>query len=47
MIEHRDKSGTKWGAAVTVSRYLCECGNPFNFFLTTKGKSWTIPKKKG
>jgi len=46
MIERRDESGTKWGAVVTVTRYLCECGKPFNFFLTTKNKSWTIPKSK-
>jgi len=46
MIESKDKSGTKWGAAVTVARYLCVCGKPFNFFSTAKGKSWTIPKVK-
>ena len=46
MIEHRDQSGTKWGASVNVSRYLCKCEKPFNYFLTTKNKSWTIPKPK-
>ncbi|MDE1818480.1 MAG: hypothetical protein KGI19_07745 [Thaumarchaeota archaeon] len=46
MIERRDTSGTKWGAAVTCSRYLCKCGKPFNYFLSSKGKSWTIPKSK-
>ena len=46
MIEHRDKDGTIWGATVNVSRYLCNCKKRFNFFLTAKGKSWTIPKTK-
>ncbi len=46
MIEERTKSGTKWGASVTCSRYSCKCGKSFNFFLTTKGKFWTIPKSK-
>ena len=47
MIEHRDKMGTTWGASVNVSRYICSnCERHFNFFLTTKGKFWTIPKTK-
>lgn len=31
---------------VEVNRYVCKCGKPFNFFLTKKNKSWTIPKQK-
>lgn len=46
MIEGSTKTGTKWGAQANVSRYVCKCGKVFNFFLTTKGKSWTIPKAK-
>jgi len=46
MIEKRTKEGTKWGASVNCSQYHCECGKPFRFYLTTKGKSWTIPKSK-
>lgn len=46
MIEKRTSKGTKWGASVNCSQYYCECGKPFRFYLTTKGKSWTIPKSK-
>lgn len=46
MIEHRGTSGTTWGATVKCARYLCKCSKPFNYFLTSKGKSWTIPKLK-
>ncbi len=46
MIESRTKNETKWGASVNCSQYSCKCGKPFRFYLTTKGKSWTIPKKK-
>lgn len=46
MIEKKTEKGTEWGASVTCSRYSCKCGHRFNFFLTTKGKSWTIPKSK-
>ena len=46
MIEKRTENGTKWGASVNCSRYSCNCGKSFNFFLTTKGKFWTIPKSK-
>ena len=46
MIEKRTVDGTQWGAAVNCSQYRCECGKPFRFYLTTKGKSWTIPKLK-
>lgn len=46
MIEKRTKTGTIFGASVNCSRYSCKCGKNFNFFLTTKGKSWTIPKSK-
>ena len=47
MIEKRTKEGgTKFGASVNCARYSCVCGKAFNFFLTTKGKSWTIPKLK-
>ena len=46
MIEKRTKEGTKWGASVNCSQYHCECGKPFRFYLTTKGKFWTIPKSK-
>ncbi len=46
MIEHKDKSGTSWGASVKCSRFECKCGKGFNYYLTSKNKSWTIPKKK-
>lgn len=46
MIEKRTKNGTEWGASVNCSQYYCECGKSFRFYLTTKGKSWTIPKLK-
>ena len=46
MIEKRDVKGTKWGASINCSQYYCECGKPFRFYLTTKGKYWTIPKSK-
>ena len=39
-------STAKSVASITCSRYNCECGKPFNFYLTTKNKSWTIPKSK-
>ena len=46
MIEKRTTKGTVWGASVNCSQYHCECGKSFRFYLTTKGKSWTIPKSK-
>ena len=46
MIEKRTKGGTKWGASVNCSRYTCNCGKFFNFYLTSKGRHWTIPKSK-
>jgi len=46
MIEKRTTKGTVWGSTVNCSQYHCECGKPFRFYLTTKGKSWTIPKSK-
>lgn len=37
----------EWGySGRKVSRYDCKCGKSFNFFIITKGKSWTIPKPK-
>ena len=44
MIESRTKTGTKWGASVNCSRHSCSCGKSFNFYFTSKGKYWTIPK---
>jgi len=47
MIEKRTKGeGTVRGAACKCSRYSCNCGKSFNFYLTTKGKYWTIPKSE-
>jgi hypothetical protein len=46
MIEARTIDGTKWGASVRCSNYECKCGKSFRYYLTSKGKSWTIPKKK-
>ena len=46
MIEGRTKNGTEWGASVKCSIYDCKCGLAFRYYLTAKGKSWTIPKKK-
>lgn len=46
MIEKRTSEGTTWGASVKCSNYECKCGKSFRFYLTAKGKSWTIPKRK-
>ena len=46
LIKERTKDGTKWGASINCSQYYCVCGKPFRFYLTTKGKYWTIPKLK-
>jgi hypothetical protein len=46
MIEGRTVDGTQWGASVRCSMYDCKCGKSFRYYLTVKGKSWTIPKKK-
>ena len=46
MIEERTVEGTIWGASVKCSNYECRCGKSFRFYLTAKGKSWTIPKRK-
>lgn len=46
MIEKRTNEGTIWGASVNCSQYYCKCGKQFRFYLSTKGKSWTIPKLK-
>ncbi len=46
MIEKKTVDGTTWGASVNCSQYYCKCGKPFRFYLTTKGKSWSIPKSK-
>lgn len=46
MIKARTEKGIEWGASVKCSQYNCECGKPFRFYLTTKGKYWTIPKSK-
>ena len=46
MIESKTKNETKWGASVNCSQYYCECGKAFRYYLTTKGKDWTIPKPK-
>ena len=45
MILKRSEKGTTWGPSVSCSRYECKCGNNFQFYLSTSGKSWTIPKK--
>jgi len=29
---------------IEVTRYLCKCGKKFNFYKSSKNKSWTIPK---
>ena len=44
MIEKKTEKGTEWGATITCSKYHCKCGNNFNFYLSAKGKFWTIPK---
>ena len=46
VIKNRTEHGTEWGASINCSQYYCKCGKPFRFYLTTKGKHWTIPKKK-
>jgi len=46
MIEKRTIDGTEWGASVKCSSYACKCGKSFRYYLTAKGKSWTIPKRK-
>ena len=30
---------------VSVKRFQCECGKPYNYYTTDK-KQWTIPKTK-
>ncbi len=44
MIISRTEKGTKWGSAITCSRFNCKCGKKFNSYNSAKGKSWTIPK---
>lgn len=46
MIEARTSDGTEWGASVRCSYFECKCGKLFRYYLTEKGKSWTIPKRK-
>jgi len=46
MIEKMTKNGMVRGASCNCSIYLCDCGKSFKFYLTTKGKYWTIPKSK-
>jgi len=46
MIEKRTSEGTVWGASVECSIYDCKCGKSFRYYLTSKRKFWTIPKKK-
>jgi hypothetical protein len=44
IIKSHTKEKTTWGASVKCSQYTCKCGKSFKFYLTTNGKSWTIPK---
>ena len=46
MIVKKTVKSTVWGASINCSKYHCKCGKSFNVYLTTKGKSWTIPKSK-
>lgn len=46
MIVGRTTKGTQWGPSVECSMYDCSCGKSFRYYLTAKGKSWTIPKSK-
>ena len=47
MIKKRIKGGKiEWGATINVERYACKCGKFFNQCISTKGKSWTIPKRE-
>ena len=46
MIKKRSEKGTIFGPSVTCSRYYCSCKKYFNYYLSSKNKSWTIPKKK-
>ena len=46
MIVKRTKERTLWGNAVRCSRYKCDCGKLFNYYLLSSKKSWTVPKPK-
>jgi len=46
MIEKRTNVETIWGSSVKCSQFGCKCGKSFNYYLTSKGKFWTIPKSK-
>ena len=46
MFKKRTKDGMKWGAAIRCSRYECHCGKLFNYYITSKNKTWTNPKSK-
>ena len=45
IISKRTKDGTEWGAAIHCSRYYCKkCEQSFNYYVSSKNKTWTIPK---
>ena len=47
IILKRNEDGTKWGASIHCSRYFCEkCKQSFNYYVSSKDKTWTIPKSK-
>ena len=47
IIKKRSTDGTQWGAAIHCSRYCCnKCEKFFNFYVSSKDKTWTIPKTK-
>ena len=45
IISKKTKDGTEWGAAIHCSRYYCKkCEQSFNYYVSSKNKTWTIPK---
>ena len=45
--KNQKKEIKKWNYnKVEAARYACVCGKSFNFYMTSKGKTWTIPKPK-
>ena len=47
IIKKRSTDGTQWGTAIHCSRYCCsKCEKFFNYYVSSKDKTWTIPKAK-
>ena len=46
--KNQSKEEKKWryNDNIEAALYLCKCGKNFNFYITSKGKTWTNPKPK-